>query len=116
MTLFACAGQSGIKGLQENTQSFQQSIRWASLQSASALMDPHFKSDLMKYYGEWVEKNKTVEYTILGTQMNEAKNKADVWVEFSYYEIIHETLLRKRQKQIWAYNRDAKKWMITAVE
>lgn len=113
--LSACGGVSGVKGLQENTEKFQRNIRWNSVKGASVYMDPEFKSELLDYYGRWVKNNKTVEYSILGMQMNEAKNKAQVIVEFSYYEIVYETLKSTRQQQTWEYNRDQKKWMIVAV-
>lgn len=116
-SLTACSmGQSGVKGLQENTERFAQSIRWSSLNAAGAYMDPSSKEELMEFYGDWVKKNKTVEYSIVGTQMTEDKKKAQVMVEFSYYEIIHEQLLSGRQLQSWAYNKDTNKWMITDVK
>lgn len=113
--LVGCAGHAGVKGLQEKTQLFQQSIRWSSMSGATALMDPYFREDLMNFYGTWMDQNKTVEYSIVATQLNEAKNKAEVWVEFSYYPIVNETLIKRRQKQTWAYNNKAGSWLIQAV-
>ncbi|MEZ4818361.1 MAG: hypothetical protein R3A45_00130 [Bdellovibrionota bacterium] len=114
--LSACVAQSGVKGLKEKTELFQQSIRWSSLNAASAQMDPHFKADLINHYSTWIANNKMVEYSIIGTQMNETKDKAQIWVEFSYYEIAYEQLKKKREQQTWAFNSKANQWMIQAVE
>lgn len=116
LLVFLACGKPGVKTLGEETNLFQQNLRWSSLEAAAGYMDPASRTELLDYYGKWMDKTKIVEFAVLGTNVHPSRDKADLWVEFSYYEIIHETLMKRREKQTWVMNKKERKWKITSVE
>ncbi|MCC7460796.1 MAG: hypothetical protein IT286_05785 [Proteobacteria bacterium] len=111
LTLAAC-GKARSSQFPDRIESFNESLRWSSIKSASAFMAENNKRTLIDQYSKDFARSRIVEYSILDIGMDKDKKTGTVLVEFSAYDNSTQDLSYRQELQTWNYDSSAKNWVI----
>jgi len=110
-TLIGC-GKNRIGKLTDRTEKFSQSLRWASLKSATVMIAEENRKTVLERLAVQLNRNRIIDFSIIDLGLDKEKKKGSVLVEYSYIGLSDQTLHYRQELQSWNYNTKKRNWFL----